>query len=127
MGRNYEDQYLERDIESHFVNQVKIKLGGSAQKFSSPNKRSVPDRVVILPSDLREEAVGAIIVFVELKATGKRPTQAQEREHTRLRKLGAEVYVIDHKAGTDTFVEFMLGGKRNGMNLQDSIDWGFIV
>lgn len=119
MGRNYEDQYLERDIESHFVNQVKLKLKGSAQKFSSPNKRSVPDRIVILP--------GGRIVFVELKATGKRPTQAQEREHARLRKLDAEVYVIDHKAGTDKFIEFMLAGKKGGISTQYSVDWGFIV
>lgn len=127
MGRNYDDQYLERDIESHFVNQVKLKLKGSAQKFSSPNKRSVPDRIVILPSDLREEAEGAIIVFVELKATGKRPTQAQEREHARLRKIGAEVFIIDHKAGTDEFIEFMLAGKKGGTSTQYSVDWGFIV
>ena len=61
---------LEKDIEAAFVKRVKS-LGGTAEKFTSPNRRSVPDRLVTLP--------GGVVVFVELKAPGKKPTEAQER------------------------------------------------
>ena len=39
---------LEKDIEAAFVKRVKS-LGGTAEKFTSPNRRSVPDRLVTLP------------------------------------------------------------------------------
>ena len=71
---------LEKDIEAAFVRRVKA-LGGTAEKFTSPNRRSVPDRMVMLP--------GGVVVFVELKAPGKKPTEAQARDHNRaeLRRL----------------------------------------
>ena len=77
---------LERDIEKALVAKVKS-LGGTAEKFTSPNRRSVPDRIVILP--------GGMIIFVELKAPGKKPTEAQSRDHARRRVLGCDVRVID--------------------------------
>jgi hypothetical protein len=78
---------LERDIERALIAKVKT-LGGTAEKFVSPQKRSVPDRLVILP--------GGRIIFVELKAPGKRPTDNQARDHERRRALGCDVRVIDN-------------------------------
>lgn len=77
---------LEKTIEKALVARV-AKLGGMAEKFTSPSKRSVPDRIVTLP--------GNWIIFVELKSPGKRPTSAQARDHEKRRALGCDVRVID--------------------------------
>ena len=77
---------LEKTIEAALVRRV-TKLGGMCEKFVSPGRRSVPDRLVTLP--------GGRIVFVEVKAPGKYPTELQERDHARRRKLGCDVWVID--------------------------------
>lgn len=83
---------LEKKIEAYLVQRIKA-LGGIAYKFTSPQRRSVPDRLVLLPSGR--------VCFVELKATGCKPTELQEREHTRLRTLGFVVLVIDSKELVD--------------------------
>ena len=87
---------LEKVIEAAFVKRVKA-LGGMAEKFTSPNKRSVPDRIVTLP--------GGVIFFVELKAPGKLPTELQQRDHTARRALGCDVRVIDSIEGCNAFPE----------------------
>jgi len=76
---------LERDIEKAFVKRVKS-LGGMAEKFTSPAKRSVPDRIVTLP--------GGKIIFVELKKPGAKPTELQLRDHAARRELGCDVRVV---------------------------------
>ena len=87
---------LERTIEAALVRRVKA-LGGTCEKFTSPGRRSVPDRIVTLP--------GGRIIFVELKAPGKRPTELQERDHQRRRHLGCDVRVIDSMEAVDAFPE----------------------
>lgn len=77
---------LEADIESKSCKYAKG-LGWLTFKFSSPARRSVPDRIFISPIGL--------IIFIEFKATGKVPTDAQWREIGRLRKNGCFVMVID--------------------------------
>lgn len=78
----------ESTIEKHLVAEVK-KAGGMAYKFVSPGRRSVPDRLVLLP--------GGRAVFVECKAPGEKPRHEQLREHERLRALGFTVVVLDSK------------------------------
>ena len=78
---------LEKHVEAALVKRVK-ELGGMAEKFTSPAKRSVPDRLVTLP--------GGVIVFVELKAPGKKPTVKQLEDHKRRKNLGCQVLVIDN-------------------------------
>lgn len=77
---------LERDIEKRLVNRIAA-LGGTCEKFTSPSRRSVPDRLVTLP--------GGRVEFVELKAPGKKPTPKQQLDHDRRRALGCVVRVID--------------------------------
>jgi hypothetical protein len=77
---------LEKDIESALVKRIK-EIGGKAYKFTSPNRRSVPDRLVLLP--------GGRVLFVECKRPGCKPTKLQIAEHLRLQDLGFEVLVID--------------------------------
>ena len=85
---------LERDIEKALVNKVKS-LGGMAEKFTSPAKRSVPDRLVTLP--------GGRIIFCELKVPGKKPTDAQKRDHLKRRALGCDVRIVDCLEDVEVF------------------------
>ncbi|MDZ7789751.1 MAG: VRR-NUC domain-containing protein [Xanthomonadales bacterium] len=86
----------EKTIEQHLVRRVR-ESGGLALKFTSPNRRNVPDRIVLMP--------GGLVVFVELKAAGRKATAAQAREHERLRSLGFWVEVLDSKDGVERFIE----------------------
>ena len=74
---------LEKKLVSHIA-----KLGGIAYKFSSPNRRSVPDRLCVMPNGRA--------FFVELKIKGKTPTALQQHKHETLRALGHTVLVIDN-------------------------------
>lgn len=86
------EKVLEKVIEAHLIKRVK-EAGGIAYKFTSPQRRSVPDRLVLLP--------GGRVEFAELKATGGKPTDGQLREHARLRALGFTVYIFDNKEDID--------------------------
>ena len=77
------ESQLEQKLVSHIT-----KLGGIAYKFSSPNRRSVPDRLCVMPNGRA--------FFVELKTKGKTPTALQQHEHETLRALGHTVLVIDN-------------------------------
>ena len=85
---------LERDVEKALCKRVK-ELGGKCEKFVSVNNRAVPDRLVILPNGK--------ILFVELKAPGKKPTKLQEKDHRERRALGATVLVIDNVEAANAF------------------------
>jgi len=85
---------LEKDIENALVRKVKT-LGGMCEKFTSPGRRSVPDRIITLPNGK--------IVFVEVKNTGKKPTELQLRDHERRRALGCDVRVIDNMDDVNAF------------------------
>ena len=76
----------ESKIESFFVGLIED-LGGTAEKFKSPARRNVPDRLVILPC--------GIVSFAEIKRTGKGATDAQARDHERRRRMGFRVDVIN--------------------------------
>ena len=77
---------LESKLEQKLIAHIK-KLGGIAYKFSSPNRKSVPDRLCVMPNGR--------VFFVELKAPGKAPTPLQQHEHCLLRALGHTVLLID--------------------------------
>jgi len=82
-------------IEKYLCDQIKL-LGGHAYKFTSPQRRSVPDRLCVLPRGKS--------FFVECKATGEKPTPAQWREIERLRGLGQAVYIVDSLATVDEII-----------------------
>lgn len=85
---------LEKHVEAALVKRVKS-LGGMAEKFTSPAKRSVPDRLVSLPNGR--------IYFIELKAPGKVPTEKQKLDHDRRKALGFTVLVIDTVEAANAF------------------------
>ena len=85
---------LESKIERALVARVKA-LGGKCEKFSSPGRRAVPDRIVSLP--------GGRIVFVEVKAPNEKPTKLQSLDHAERRALGFDVRVIDSLEAANAF------------------------
>jgi hypothetical protein len=90
---------LERDIEAYLVKRCK-EIGALADKFVSPQRRSVPDRLITFSGR---------VLFVELKATGKKPTEAQVRDHCRRRAAGAEVFWLDSKEAVDSVIFSVYG------------------
>jgi hypothetical protein len=86
----------EKAIETYLRDRVRT-IGGWAPKWTSPGNNGVPDRIVFLP--------GGRVVFVELKAPGKKPTALQQYQHDRLRDLGQLVVVIDSREKVDTLME----------------------
>lgn len=89
----------ENIIEGYLRDRVKV-IGGKAYKFVSPGNAGVPDRLVLLPRGR--------VVFVELKAPGKKPTALQIVQHRRIEKLGFKVFVVDSKQSVDEFIKGML-------------------
>jgi Holliday junction resolvase len=85
---------LESKIERALVARIKA-LGGKCEKFSSPGRRAVPDRIVSLP--------GGCIVFVEVKAPNEKPTKLQLLDHAERRALGFDVRVIDSLEAANAF------------------------
>ena len=92
----------ESDVEAYLVRRVE-ELGGVAEKFSSPAKRSVPDRLVQWPAHSNRWGVEGID-FIECKAPGEVPTPAQARDHERRRAMGFEVYVVDSYESVDNYL-----------------------
>lgn len=85
----------ESEIEAYLVKRVR-ELGGITYKFTSPGRNAVPDRIVLLHG-----RVG----FIELKAPGKRPTEAQYAEHARIRLQGCFADWADTKERVDLVLE----------------------
>jgi len=92
---------LEKQIEGKVCDYAKSK-GVLAYKFTSPARAAVPDRMFI-----RQDG---IVWFCEFKAAGKKPTPAQEREHTRLREHKVNVFVIDNVIEGKTMIDVMVMG-----------------
>jgi hypothetical protein len=94
----------ESDVEAYLVAEVE-KRGGVAEKFSSPAKRSVPDRLILWPGiKMSLSVVGAKVHFVECKAPGEMPTPAQLRDHKRRRDMGFHVWVVDSYESVDNYL-----------------------
>lgn len=77
---------LEKQIEKKVCDYAKTKKM-LVYKFTSPQRRSVPDRIFITAQ--------GFIFFIEFKAEGKKPTEAQTREHEKLRANNVKVFVVD--------------------------------
>lgn len=79
---------LEKVIEAKVCDYAK-QLGCLVYKFTSPARRSVPDRMFIMPN-------GKGVFFIEFKRKGQKPTAAQEVEIEKIRAKGVPVYVVDN-------------------------------
>jgi len=77
---------LEKVIEQKVCDYAKSK-GCLVYKFTSPSRRSVPDRMFIAP--------GGHVFFIEFKRRGEKPTAGQEVEIAKIKGKGGIVWVID--------------------------------
>lgn len=72
-------------------------IGGLVRKLSYENRVGAPDLLVILP--------GGIVWFVEVKKDeNTKPDRHQLREHERMRKRGANVFVVGSFKQIDTLI-----------------------
>ena len=84
----------ERVIETYLFSEVK-KLGGMCIKQEPRYNVGIPDRLVVYKG---------LVVFVEVKAPGKHPTEKQLKYHNRLKECGMGVAVVDSKPTVDEFI-----------------------
>lgn len=89
----------EREVEAYFKKQVEL-IGGEVRKLQWVGRRGAPDRVAMLNGE---------VLWVELKAPGKKPEKHQLREHERMRAKGMTVLVIDTKEGVDKLLAVYQG------------------
>ncbi|MDN7495037.1 hypothetical protein QZM89_07550 [Burkholderia gladioli] len=104
---------LEKTVEAYLVERVRA-LGGTAYKFTSPARASVPDRIVVLPPGR--------IFFVEVKRPGGKLTRGQEREHEHLRRLGADVRVLDSIGAINAFLNEVQAVAADGAATDDLLE-----
>jgi hypothetical protein len=94
----------ESEVEAYLVKRVKA-LGGEVRKVKWLGRNGAPDRLAMLPPP----ALGTwpwpdTTIWVEIKATGKKPEPHQLREHKRMRRMGQRVEVIDSLEGVDALL-----------------------
>ncbi len=102
---------LEKQIEQAVCTYAKSK-GFLAYKFTSPARRSVPDRLFLGPN--------GVCFFIEFKARGNLPTSAQEREIFRIRRMGHRVYIIDNVEEGKQAINFEITGDASWLNAKTS-------
>lgn len=91
---------LEKQIEQKVCDYAKDR-GLLVYKFTSPARAAVPDRMFVVPSGK--------VFFIEFKASGKKPTVPQTREHQRLRDHGVLVFVVDNVDEGKGVIDFVMG------------------
>lgn len=102
---------LEKDIEAKGTKLAK-ELHLEHYKFTSPNRRSVPDRLVLgyILSEHRE-IVARYVRFIEYKKPGGVLTIGQARELGRLTELGFKADVADSPEMVEKLMRGMHGAK----------------
>ncbi len=93
---------LEKEIEEAVGRYAKSK-GCLYYKFTSPSRRSVPDRLIIAPNGR--------IGFLELKRKDEEPTEAQRREMLRLKGNRCTVTWTDSVEGGKAYVDELINGE----------------
>jgi len=92
---------LEKVIESNVCSYARD-LGCLCYKFTSPSRRSVPDRLFITPK--------GEVFFVEFKRAGQKPTAAQAVEIDKIKRQGVPVCVADTVEAGRVMVNAMMHG-----------------
>jgi len=85
---------MESAVE-RYLNQRIEKLGGLSYKWTSPQRRGVPDRIVIY---------AGMVWFVEVKSPRGVMSPEQQREMNRLIEQGMNTSIIYGKGAVDTFI-----------------------
>jgi hypothetical protein len=87
----------EKTIEQYFINQVE-KHGGEADKFVSPGKRGMPDRIIFVDDN-------GTVAFAEIKKPGEEPTELQYYRLRCLRHKGLKAEYLDSHEAVDQFIK----------------------
>ena len=90
LTRNAEES--EKSIESYLRREVEA-AGGRCLKYYNAMERGYPDRIVMMK--------GGILVWVEIKSRGRKPTVLQEARMTELRDLWQNVAVVSSRREVD--------------------------
>lgn len=85
----------ENSIEKRLITEVE-RVGGWCLKLPAIHNAGLPDRLCLFP--------GGEVVFVELKAPGKKPRKIQLFIHNKLRGLGFRVEVVDTPEQIETII-----------------------
>lgn len=93
----------ERDVEQYAVKRV-LHAGGEVRKVKWIGRRNAPDRVFMFEG---------MAIWPEFKRPGKKATDAQAREHARMRRAGMFVVVLGTRAEVDEMMNLAVGG--NGL------------
>lgn len=96
---------LEKQIETKVCDYAKTK-GMMVYKFTSPARAAVPDRMFIK---------NGRVFFIEFKRGGQKATEAQEREHHRLRQQAINVFVVDNVDAGKECIDTMCGLIEHGL------------
>jgi hypothetical protein len=96
---------LEKQIEAKVCDYAKTK-GMMVYKFTSPARAAVPDRLFIK---------NGRVFFIEFKRGGQKATEAQEREHHRLRQQAINVFVVDNVDAGKECIDTMCGLIEHGL------------
>lgn len=86
---------LEIEIEQYLRERVEAR-GGLCEKFTSPGRRGVPDRLITWPDGLMQ--------LVETKAPCKNVNSPQRRDHRERARRRVRVFVIRTKEQVDEYV-----------------------
>lgn len=95
---------LEKVIETKVCQYAKG-LGCLVYKFTSPQRRSVPDRLFITPD--------GVVFFIEFKRLNSKPTAAQAEEIKKMRSKGVQVFVVHTVLSGKNRIDSMLQGPSN--------------
>jgi hypothetical protein len=92
----------ENKVERYLDDQVKLLLGGATRKYVSPQHDGVADRLVFLP--------GGLLWLVEVKVAKPdgRESGSQERERTRMTKLGFRATIVYGEQQVDELIAQMI-------------------
>lgn len=74
-------------------------IGGKALKYANGQEAGYPDRMVLLPP--------GIMVWAEIKSTGKKPRPIQQERIKELRDMGFLVAVIDTEDKLRRFIDIL--------------------
>lgn len=87
----------ESSLEASLVAHAK-RRGIYTRKFSSPGNRSVPDRLFIK---------NVAVLFIEVKAAGEKPTDAQRDEIDQINRAGGLATWVDNIADGKELLDLM--------------------
>jgi len=85
----------EEKVEAYLKKRC-VEKGWMCEKFVSPGKFGVPDRLITLP--------GNRMYLVEAKSEKGKLTAHQKRDHARRKKYGVHVFVVYSKKDVDRVV-----------------------